>query len=184
MISGTPPSPSRTRARGPRTHRVRQVVVAGLITAGTGAVLAVVGVLRHDLPTTVLLVAVVGVVVSLLTWTLAEHGTRLSAPYWFASTREEAVRPAPLDYRMLRLRRDLRDALERSDREDEIYPVVRQLAAERLRARHDLDLDTQPEEAATVLHEQLTRYLTHPPQGTGKRSKRDLTRALDRIEEL
>lgn len=189
MITGTGQPGSRARARGSRAQmsrarRVRQVVLAVVATAGIGAILSAVGVLQEDLATTILVVAVVGAVVTLLTWTFAEHGLRLGTPYWFASTREESVRPATLDYRMLRLRRDLRDALERADREDQIYPVVRQLAAERLRARHQLDLDRQPEEAAVVMHEQLTRYLTRPPKGTEKRSKRDLTRALDRIEEL
>lgn len=171
------------RARG-RWHRSRRAILAFLGTAVVGALLWFVNVLRFDLPTALIIALMIGTVVTLLTWVMAEESPRLKAPYWFATNREESVRPAALDYRMLRLRRDLRDATERSDRTDEIYPVVRSLAAERLLANHDIDLDSAPEAAAQVMGPRLTAYLTHPPTGTGRRSKRDIDRALDRIEEL
>lgn len=178
-----------TIARGPRGARtrrdqIRRAVLAFLGTAVVGALLWYINVLRYDLVTAVVIALAVGCVVTLLSWVMSEESARLKPAYWFASIREESVRPAALDYRMLRLRRDLRDATERSDRTDEIFPVVRALAAERLLARHDVDLDADPVRARELMHPDLTKYLSHPPTGTAKRSKRDLNRALDRIEEL
>lgn len=171
------------RARG-RWHRARRAALAFLGTAVVGVVLWFVNVLRFDLTTALILALTIGTILSLLTWVMAEESPRLKAPYWFATNREESVRPAALDYRMLRLRRDLRDATERSDRTDEIHAVIRGLAAERLLANHDIDLEVTPDGAAEVMGPRLTAYLTHAPTGTGRRSKRDIDRALDRIEEL
>lgn len=178
---GRPTTAVRARSKWDRPRRTAQAFLA---TAVVGGILWYIGVFRFDLATSLVLALAVGSVISLLTWVMSEAGPRLSAAYWFASMREEAVRPAALDYRMLRLRRDLRDATERTDREDLIFDTIRAIAAERLAAHHDIDLDTQPEVAAQVMHRDLTHYLSHPPTGTGKRSKRDIDRALDRIEEL
>jgi len=84
----------------------------------------------------------------------------------------------------VRLRRDLRDAVERDDRSDEIYPVLRGLAAERLRAHHQIDLDTEPERARQVVDADLWRYLTTPPTDTRKRSRTSLQTAIEGIENL
>lgn len=167
-----------------RWDRTRRALLAFLWTALAGALLWFLNVLRFDLVTALVFAVTVGSVVTLLTWVMAEAGPQLKAANWFATLREESVRPAALDYRMLRLRRDLRDATERSDRDDEIYPIIRALAAEHLRARHDIDLDSTPAAAAEIMGPQLTAYLDHPPTGPGRRSKRDINRALDRIEEL
>lgn len=171
------------RARTGR-HRVRRAIVAFLSTAAVGALLWFINVLQFDLPTALLVAVLIGVVLTLLTWVMAEESPRLKAAYWFASMREESVRPGALDYRMLRLRRDLRDATERSDRTDEVYPVIRQLTAEKLLAVHDIDLSADPAAAEAVLPPDLAAYLAKPPTGTSRRSKRDIHRALDRIEDM
>lgn len=171
-----------TGKHGP--HRVRRALVAFLTTLAVGALLWFINVLRTDVVTALVLALAVGAVITLLTWVMSEEGPRLTRAHWFASMREESVRPGALDYRMLRLRRDLRDATERNDRTDEIFPVVRDLVAERLRANHGLDLVTDWDEARAVIHPDLAAYLSDPPTGTARRSKRQLARALDRIEEL
>lgn len=175
-----------TRAVRARTRwdRTRRALLSFLWTALAGALLWFLNVLRFDLATALIIAFTVGTVVTLLTWVMAEASPQLKAANWFATLRQESVRPAALDYRMLRLRRDLRDATERSDRVDEIYPIIRALAAEQLQARHDVDLDATPAAAAEIMGAQLTAYLDHPPTGTSRRSKRDISRALDRIEEL
>lgn len=172
------------KGRRSRWAMVRRALLAFLGTAVVGVVLWFVNVLDFHLATALVLALVVGSVVTLLSWVMSEDTARLKPAHWFATLRQESVRPAALDYRMLRLRRDLRDALERNDRTDEIYPVVRGLAAERLQARHDIDLDGDPKAAAAVMTPALTSYLSTPPTGTEKRSKRDLAKALDGIEEL
>ncbi|WP_256839637.1 hypothetical protein [Ornithinimicrobium faecis] len=179
--AGTRGSAVRSRSRW---HRTRRAVLAFLCTVAAGVLLWFINDLRFDLFTALVIALTVGAVVTLLTWVMAEESPRLKAAYWFATSREESVRPAALDYRMLRLRRDLRDSTERSDRTDEIHPVIRALAAERLLAHHDIDLDSAPEAAAEVMGPRLTAYVSHRPTGTGRRSKRDIDRALDRIEEL
>ena len=89
-----------------------------------------------------------------------------------------------MDYRLVRIRRDLRDALERDDREDPVWPLLRDLAAERLRARHDIDLDADPEAARQVVDPLLWRYLTTPPTDARKRSRSALHTAIEGIEKL
>jgi hypothetical protein len=163
---------------------VGRVVAAVVGSAVVGSLLWYVGVLPHGYPASLMLSLGFGLVVFLVVWTAQEHGPHLEAAAWFTSRREEAAPPTSLDYRMLRLRRDLRDALERNDRTDDIYALVRELAAERLSAHHDLDLSTQPEEAVRVLTADLTAYLNRPPRGTERRSRRQLERAIDGIEEL
>ncbi|WP_109474426.1 hypothetical protein [Ornithinimicrobium cavernae] len=175
---------STARRASTRWERLRRALVAFVVTGAVGLLLWYLNVLRFDLVTAVVVALAVGAVVTLLTWVMSEESPRLKPAYWFATVREESVRPAALDYRMLRLRRDLRDATERNDRVDEIFPVVRALAAERLLAHHDIDLATDREAAEAVMHPELTTYLSRPPVGTGRRSKRDIDRALDRIEEL
>ncbi|MCK0111552.1 hypothetical protein MWU75_05295 [Ornithinimicrobium sp. F0845] len=172
------------RRSSTRRDRFTRAIASFLATAVVGAVLWYINVLRFDLTVAVVIALLVGAVVTLLSWVMSEESVRLKPAYWFASMREESVRPAALDYRMLRLRRDLRDATERSDRTDEIYSVIRSLAAERLMANHGIDLDADPDGAAAMMHADLIKYLSKPPTGTAKRSKRDIARALDRIEEL
>jgi hypothetical protein len=159
-------------------------VVAFVATMAVGALLWYINVLRTDMTTALVLAFAVGAVVTLLTWVMSEESPRLKRAYWFPAMREESVRPTALDYRLLRLRRDLRDTLERSDRHDEIFPVLRSLAADRLQVNHGVDLATDRAAAEAIMHPDLVRYLAHPPTDTRKRSKRQLTRALDRIEEL
>ena len=175
------PHPAQRRLRW---LRIRRAVLAFLATIAVGALLWYLQVLRYDIPSTLVVTLSVGAVVAILSWVMAEESPRLKAAYWFATNRQEAVRPGALDYRLLRLRRDLREATERTDRSDEIFPVIRALAAERLLAHHDIDLETDPDGAAAVMHPTLTAYLSHPPTSTARRSKRDIDRALDRIEEL
>lgn len=167
-----------------RWDRARRTATAFVLTAIAGLVLWYINVLRVDLTTALVITVVVGAIVTLLTWVMSEESPRLKPAYWFASMRQESTRPSAMDYRIMRLRRDLRDATERSDRTDEIFPLVRALAAERLAAHHDIDLATDPDAGQALMHPDLVKYLSHPPTDTHKRSKREIARALDRIEEL
>lgn len=173
-----------TPVRRRRFDRPLRAVVAFVVTMAVGALLWYINVLRTDVVTALVLAFAVGSVVTLLTWVMSEESPRLTRAYWFPAMREESVRPTALDYRLLRLRRDLRDTVERSDRHDEIFPVLRDLAAERLQTNHGIDLGADPKAAEAVMHPDLVKYLSKPPTGTQKRSKRELSRALDRIEEL
>ncbi|MFK5689745.1 hypothetical protein ACI3EY_08750 [Ornithinimicrobium sp. LYQ92] len=169
--------------RGRGTLR-RSLLPAGLVTLVVGGALYYIGSLAHSLPEAVLVVLLGGTVATLTLWVLARTGEEVDQAYWVSTPRQDAVPPSALDYRLVRLRRDLRDALERDDRADEIYPVIRELTAERLRARHDIDLDTQPELARTVLDPALRRYLDTPPTDTRRRSKSALHTAIEGVERL
>ena len=155
-----------------------------VVATGIGLLLWYVNSLRHGVVLSAGVVASVTAVVALLVWTTGEHGQRLQAASWFPSRREEATPPSSLDYRLLRLRRDLRDTTERNDREDCIYPQIVELTQERLQSGHGIDLHAEPDRAGEVLHPELVKYLTHPPHGTGKRSRRELHTVIQRIEEL
>lgn len=167
-----------------RAAWVGRVVSALAGTVLVGSLLWYIGVLRHGYPASLLLALAFGAVICLVVWTAQEHSPRLEAATWFSTRREESTAPSSLDYRMLRLRRDLRDALERDDRADEVFGLVRDLAAERLQARHGVDLTTDPEAAARLMTPGLSAYLARPPEGTRRRSPRDLDRAIYGIEEL
>lgn len=149
-----------------------------------GGVLYIIGSLRHGIAGSVLVVALGWVVATLALWAVQSTGAQAERAYWVSDPRQEAVPPAALDYRLVRLRRDLRDALERDDRPDEIYPVLHDLAAERLRAHHGIDLDAQPEAARDVMTPALWRYLDRPPTDTRKRSASSLHTAIEGIEDL
>ena len=170
-------------ARLPRDLR-RSLVPATIITLGLGAGLWFIGSLPYGLLPAVLVVLLGGTVATLTLYAVARLGEDVDQAYWVSTPRQEAVPPDVMDYRLVRLRRDLRDALERDDRGDDIYPVIRELAAERLRALHDIDLETHPEDAQRVMDPQLWRYLAAPPTDARKRSKSALHTAIEGVEKL
>lgn len=155
-----------------------------LTALGVGALLYYIGALPHTVPETVLMVLLATAVLALIHRLLTRDGREVEPAYWVSTPHAESTPPAAMDYRLLRLRRDLRDALEREDRPDHIYPVLRELTAERLRARHDIDLDDQPELARQVLSPGLLKYLDTPPTDTRRRSRSSLHHAIEGIEKL
>ena len=63
-----------------------------------------------------------------------------------------------------------------------LRPRIAQVAAERLRARHGIDLDTEPERAASVLGWPMYTMLTQP--ATERLDRRHLEFMIHRIEEI
>lgn len=171
------------QASGPGNPRGSVLPVAGFVLL-LGSLLFYVGSLRYSLPEAVAAVLLGALVISLVPWAITGTGHDAERAYWVSTPRLEAAPPAALDYRLVRLRRDLRDAIERDDRTDEVYPVLRGLAAERLRANHQIDLDTEPERARQVVDPHLWRYLSTPPTDTRKRSRTSLQTAIEGIENL
>lgn len=161
----------------------RVLPVAGTVIV-VGALLYYVGSLRYSALEAVAAVLLGAVVLGLVPWAIARTGSGADRAYWLTLSTQDAAPPAPLDYRLVRLRRDLRDAVERDDRVDEIYPVLRELAAERLRSRHGVDLDAEPERARPLVDDHLWRYLTTPPTDSRKRSRTALQTAIEGIERL
>ncbi|ANS78500.1 hypothetical protein SGUI_1104 [Serinicoccus hydrothermalis] len=166
--------------RSLRRH-LTSALAAALVVGG---LLWFIGSLPYALPLAVLAVLLAGLVTGLALWGAGSTSQDVEQAYWVSTPRQESAPPDAMDYRLLRLRRDLRDALDRDDRGDEIYPVVRALAAERLLAHHDIDLDTEPERAQDVLDPHLWGYLTHPPTDTRRRSKSALHTAIEGVEKL
>ncbi len=123
-------------------------------------------------------------VTCLLMWSHADHVGDLEAASWHTALPAEAGGPMALDYRLVRLRRDLRDALERDDRPDEIHALVCDLAVDQLRVRHGVDARNDPEAARELLAPPVWDYLTSPPTTTAKRSARQLAAVLDQLEQL
>lgn len=194
----TPGTPSRasgladpTRGAGVRRrgrglpHDVRTTVLSlAVLSLILGGVLWLIGSLRQE-PWVAFLVVVLGALVaSLAPWAISRTGGEAERAYWTSTPRQEAVAPTALDYRIVKIRRDLRDSLERDDRPDSIAPLLRELAAERLRAHHDIDLDAEPERAQAVMTPELWRYLNHPPGGTRRRHRSVLHTAIEGIEQL
>lgn len=167
----------------PPDQRAVVLPIAALVLA-VGAGLYYIGSLRHSLLEVVLLVLLAAAVLMLLPWAITRTSNDAERAYWASTPRQESVPPAALDYRLVRLRRDLRDALERDDRTDPIHPLLREITAERLRSLHDIDLDTEPERARAVLDPNLWTYLTTAPTGTRRRSRTMLHTAIEGIEKL
>ena len=167
-----------------RSHPRRTLLSALLATLALGALLYLVGALPHTLPEILAVVLLAGTALGLLLVALERTGRGIEPAWWASTPREEAAAPTALDYRLVRLRRDLRDALERDDRPDTVHAVLHELAAERLRALHDIDLTTQPEQARAATGPELWHYLTTPPTGTGRRSRGALLTAIEGIEKL
>lgn len=155
-----------------------------LVAFGVGALLWYIGSLPHTVPEVVLVVLLGTATLGLIHRVLSSAGREVEPAYWVSTPHAESAAPTAMDYRLLRLRRDLRDALERDDRPDHIYPVLRELAGERLRHEHDIDLDEQPEAARQVLPPGLAGYLDSPPTDHRKRSRNALLHAIEGIEKL
>ena len=166
-------------------HRLRRTLLSSVVAVlALGTLLYLVGALPHTLPEVVAVVLLAGAALGLLLAALRRTGHGVEPAWWASTPREEAIAPAALDYRLVRLRRDLRDALERDDRPDTVHAVLVDLAAERLRAHHGVDLTTQPEEARALAGPELWAYLTTPPSGTRRRSRGTLQTAVEGIEKL
>lgn len=185
MTSGMPRrGPAQGRAR--RRPRVgwSAILPALVLVPIVGGLLWYVGSLPHSPPEVLLVILIGGVAVTLALTSVGRVGEGVERAHWVSTPRHEATPPSALDYRLLRLRRDLRDALERDDRPDQIHGVLRDLAAERLRTHHDIDLDAEPERAQKVVDARLWHYLTHPPTDTRRRSRSALENAIEGIEKL
>lgn len=149
-----------------------------------GALLFFIGSLPHTVLEAAAIVLLAAAVAPLAAWAFTRTGRYAERAHWASTPRQDSAPPAAMDYRLLRIRRDLRDALERDDRGDAIHPLLRELAAERLRAHHGIDLDADPAAAQQVMDPQLWRYLTTPPTDTRKRSRSALHTAIEGIEQL
>lgn len=162
----------------------RRVVNATGFVVVVGALLWYVASLPGDLVVAATVMVLITAVGGLLIWSHSDHATEIEPATWHATRSTEATGPMSLDYRLVRLRRDLRDALERTDREDVVHPLICDLAVERVRQKHGVDARTDPQEAQGHLPAELWDYLTHPPEGTGRRSATELSRMLDHLERI
>lgn len=166
-----------------RPSRIRGLLPTLVAAPLVGLLLWYVGSLPHSIPEVVLVVVLGAAAVTLTYRALTSTGQGVERAYWVSTPREDTVAPSALDHRLIRLRRDLRDATQ-DERVDEIQPVLRELTAERLRARHGIDLDAEPERARAVLDPRLWTYLSRPRTDTRRRSRSALEHAIEGIESL
>ena len=165
----------------------RWAVRAGTVTilgAGAGALLWTIGVLPADpvlaaWTTVLLLGAAAGT-----WWSATDLPRPLEPASWYVVRREDAPAPPALDYRLVRLRRDLRDAVQSAERPDALYPLLRNLTAHRLQERHDVDLEAEPQRARQHLAPPLQDYLAAPPPPHRRQSAPRLQAVVTAIEEL
>ncbi len=161
-----------------------RIALSVITCAALGALAWYVGSLGHHPALNVLVILACGAVAFPLTWTIADHGQHATIATWYATRQEESAPPVSLDYRLLWLRRDLRDTVERADRPDTIHPLLVELVRERLRTKHGIDLDTQPAAARELLPPNLVRYLDQPATANRRQDRRRLEDIVHRIEEL
>ncbi|GAA4426844.1 hypothetical protein GCM10023169_26090 [Georgenia halophila] len=166
-------------------RRWRRLTIAAVVTmAVLGTTLWQGGLLPAPWPVGVAVTVVAGLALVLAVWTLVQNLDLLTPASWFGPQDLEVPPSRPgLDARLARLRRHLRDTVERDDRPDAMQELLRELAADRLAAR-GVDLDADPQAAEALMHPSLTRYLAHSPQDTRPRNRRELADVVGRIEEL
>ncbi len=151
----------------------------------TGALLWLAGTLPSSRAAAGVAVAVVVGCCIVLWWTRKDLLSPVDAASWYVARRDEAVAPPAMDYRLVRLRRDVRDAVTTSDgRPDRIHPQLVHLSEQLLRERHGIDLETEPERAAALLTEALSTYLSTPPATNHHTTVRELDRAVLGVEQL
>jgi hypothetical protein len=92
--------------------------------------------------------------------------------------------PTGHDPRFSRLSRLLGEATDRLTVSDEIHRTLRALTVERLARLHDVDLDTQPEQAKALLGNELFRYVSEPARRLRGNEAVHLSRLVSRIEAL
>lgn len=161
-----------------------RIVGLVLLTAGAGALLWFVGSLPREPTVAAAVTLVLGLTLGLLWWSHADLPRPAESASWYVVRRDEANVPPALDYRLVRLRRDLRDAVEHSDREDHVHALITELTRERLLQRHGIALHTEPDAARAHLSPPLRTYLAQPPSNTHKSSITRISDALTGIEEL
>ncbi|MGB3762321.1 MAG: hypothetical protein WA966_03795 [Ornithinimicrobium sp.] len=167
-----------------RASWAARILTVVILAAVGGALLWFVGSLPRDPVLAGAVTVLTTGVLSVLWWSRSDMPAPAESASWYAVRRDHSAVPPALDYRLIRLRRDLRDALERSDREDLVHPLICALARDRLLDRHGVDLHTDPDEAASHLTPALAAYLEHPPTTTAKASFTQISDALSGIEEL
>lgn len=169
--------------RTSRLWRGRVLNSLGLVVL-LGLLLWYVRVLPESLVLALFVMLLLVLVTGLLMWSHADHRGELERASWHAARPADSSGPMALDYRLVRLRRDLRDALQRDDRPDQIHALVCDLALDQLREQHGVDARSDPEAAEALLDPQVWDYLTSPPTTTARRSARQLAHVLDQLEQL
>lgn len=170
---------------------LRLVLAAGGLAA-TWWLLGYVNVLRHQPVVSALVVLSAGGALLLLWWTMQDHLDRVRPARWRGEDRRESVPPVEIDYRLTRLRLDLLEATRRPDplgppghrdRPEALRLLLHDLAAERLRSGHGVDLDADPARAGSLLTPPVHAWLTGAPSGS-RTSLRQVQQTVERIEEL
>ncbi len=162
----------------------RRLAVALLAGAGAGAALVFLESLDLGLVANLVLVLAGTVIGAGLAWTAADLYPGARPAYWSSSVPPRHRPRRGGDFRLYRLRRDLRYTLEDNREADAIRPLLISLVEERLLSRHGVRLRTEPEAARHLLGPTLARYVAAPPGNRRRRSRSHLTTILDRIEEL
>lgn len=162
----------------------QRILGATTLTLLVGAALWYVSSLPGNLALALTVTALLTAVGGLVLWSHTDHAREIEPATWHVTRLTEATGPMSLDYRLMRLRRDLRDTLQRTDREDTIHPLLCDLVVERLRQRHGIHVREDPESARAHLPAELWHYMTHPPQGTARRSAGEIAVMLDHLESI
>lgn len=167
-----------------RKRWATRIIGTGVLAAGAGALMWFVGSLPRDPVVAATVMLVLGLTMGLLWWSNADVPRPAEGAAWYVVRRDEANVPPTLDYRLVRLRRDLRDAAEHSDREDHVHALITHLTRDRLLQRHSIDMDTDPDGAQAHLPPPLRTYLAQAPSNTHKANIKKISDALTGIEEL
>ena len=166
-------------------------LAAGVVAAGSGAwALAEAGALGAGVALRVGTGAVVGFVLAFVLPSLWPAGIAVSAFEQAVRAKPPAPPPAPASLR--RVERDVVLATGRAGSSDlyhTLCPMLRELAAHRLRSAHGVELDAQPAQARALLGYELWDLVRQDRPAPEDRNApglpmKDLARAGERLESL
>ncbi|MGB5953378.1 MAG: hypothetical protein WBG57_12810 [Ornithinimicrobium sp.] len=164
---------------------IARALALAIMTSAFGTMLWFAGVLPSSPVMAAAAAGLIAISCALLWWTREDLRAPTEGATWYTVRRDDAAVPPAMDYRLVRLRRDVRDAVAKSsDRGDPIHPLITQLTAQRLRDRHGIDLLAEPERARDVLSEPLATYLSKPLSSDRRTTRRELDQALLGVEQL
>lgn len=119
-------------------------------------------------------------------WLLGDLSPEAQAPYWHGDY-HPLPRERGFDPRLAQLRRAVHDTFDRrrsGHPQDQLHPLLLDLARERLQAKHGCSLETDPEDARRLLGPALLDYLLAEPPRPPRLRSAQLSEYLTRIESL
>lgn len=161
----------------------RRVIWLVIAAAVVSTVLILTDALIHHVLINVIAGVAITAAVLVAIWMIRSHRSMVQHAYWYTQSPDSDMPSAGFDYRMFRLRRHIRGAVETED--DRLYQVISALTRDRLLSKHDVDLHQDRAAAERFLGRDLAEYLRREGTIQGRKgSLRPLQTIVSQLEEI